>query len=268
MLGAVIGDIVGSRFETHPCKNKDFELFTDESRITDDTVMTVAIAKALMECGNDFTDLSAKAVHWMRELGRQYPDSGYGDQFKEWLFSDEPQPYNSFGNGSAMRVSPCGVMAQSLEEAKQLAHDVTVVTHNHPDGLKGAEVTAVAVYLACSGMSREELRTYLTENYYPLNFTLEQIHDSYEFSPTCRDSVPQALECFFESWSFEEALRNAVMLGGDSDTIAAITCSVAKQYFSVPESITKKALTYVPAPLKRIVDEFETYVAERKKDIY
>lgn len=268
MLGAVIGDIVGSRFETKHCTNKDFELFTDESRITDDTVMTMAIAKALVECGHDFTNLSEKAVYWMRELGRQYPDSGYGDQFKEWLFSDDPKPYNSYGNGAAMRVSPCGICAESLEEAKVLAHDVTVVTHNHPDGLKGAEATAVAVYLAHSGMSREELRAYLTENYYPLDFTLDSIRESYDFAPWCRASVPQALEAFFEAWSFEEALRNAVMLGGDSDTIAAITGSVANQYFSVPNSIINKALTYVPEPLQKIANEFDEFCKERVSQVY
>lgn len=268
MLGAVIGDIVGSRFETHPCKNPDFELFTDECRITDDTVMTVAIAKALMECGHDFTNLSEKAVYWMRELGREYPDSGYGDQFKEWLSSDDPKPYNSFGNGAAMRVSPCGIAAESLEEAKVLARDVTEITHNHPDGLKGAEATAVTVYLARSGMSREELRAYITQNYYPLDFTLEQIRDSYDFAPACSRSVPQAMEAFFEAQTFEESLRNAVMLGGDSDTIAAITGSIAKQYFNVPQSLIKKALTYVPEKLHRVVEEFEEYVQERMSQVY
>lgn len=268
MLGAVIGDIVGSRFETKHCTDKDFELFTDECRITDDTVMTMAIAKALVECGHDFTNLSEKAVYWMRELGRQYPDSGYGDQFKEWLFSDDPKPYNSFGNGAAMRVSPCGICAESLEEAKVLAHDVTVVTHNHPDGMKGAEVTAVAVYLVHSGMSREELRAYLAENYYPLNFTLDAIRDTYTFEPSCSSSVPQALEAFFEAQSFEEALRNAVMLDADSDTIAAITGSIAKQYFSVPDSLVKKALTYVPKPLQEIAEEFEAFCEARVAQVY
>ena len=268
MLGAVIGDIVGSRFETQPCKNPEFELFTDECRITDDTVMTVAIAKALMECDHDFADLPEKAVHWMRELGREYPDSGYGDQFREWLDSDDPHPYNSFGNGAAMRVSPCGIAAESLEEAIALARDVTGVTHNHPDGLKGAEATAVTVYLARSGMSREELRAYITKNYYPLDFTLEQIRETYAFAPSCRMSVPQAMEAFFEAQTFEEAIRNAVMLGGDSDTIAAITGSIAKQYFSVPDSLVRKALTYVPEKLHRIINEFEQYVEERMAEVY
>lgn len=268
MLGAVIGDIVGSRFETQRATDKNFDLFTEDDRITDDTVMTIAIAKALMECGHDFSDLSEKAVHWMREIGRQYPDCGYGDFFREWLFSDDPKPYNSFGNGAAMRVSPCGIAAESLEEAKTLARGVTEITHNDPDGLKGAEATAVAVYLARSGMSREELRDYITQNYYKLDFTLDEIMDSYEFNPSCKDSVPQALEAFFEAQSFEEALRNAVLLGGDSDTIAAITGSVAKQYFSVPESITRKALTYVPDELREIAEEFEAWAAQRFSQVY
>lgn len=268
MLGAVIGDIVGSRFEDHRATDKNFDLFTPEDRITDDTVMTIAVAKALMDCDHDFSDLSGKAVHWMRDLGRQYPDCGYGEAFREWLFSDDPKPYNSFGNGAAMRVSPCGIAAESLEEAKVFAHDVTVITHNHPDGLKGAEVTAVAVYLARSGMSREELRDYITQNYYKLDFTLDEIMDSYEFTPSCKDSVPQALEAFFEAQSFEEALRNAVLLGGDSDTIAAITSSVAKQYFSVPDSITRKALTYVPEELQEMAEEFEEWVNKRFSQVY
>ena len=257
MLGAIAGDIIGSRFEWNNIKSRDFELFTKDCFITDDSVMTLAVAKALLTSRPGFEDLSTQAVRWMREIGRLYPDRGYGLRFEDWLYSDDPRPYGSFGNGAAMRVSPCAWAAGSLEEVKRLSRAVTEVTHNHPEGLLGAEAVAAAAYLARTGAEKEEIRRVITENYYPLDFTLDEIRECYGFDGTCQGSVPQALQAFFESESFEDAVRNAVSIGGDSDTIAAITGSVAECYYGIPKSIRNRALKYLDERLLAILLEFE-----------
>ena len=199
MLGAIIGDIVGSRFEWNNNKSKQFEFMTYKCSVTDDSIMSLAIAKALLESKSDYSDLSEKAVKYMQEIGRHYPYCGYGGQFRKWIFSDNPSPYGSYGNGAAMRVSACGFVAKSIEEAKMLSKAVTEVTHNHPEGLKGAEATAVAIFLARSGKNILEIRDYITKSYYPLNFTLDEIRESYQFNESCQGTVPQAFEAFFES---------------------------------------------------------------------
>lgn len=237
MLGAIIGDIVGSRWEFNPHKSKDFELFTKEDKFTDDSVMTLAIAKSFLECKSDYSDLSEFAVKNMQYLGRKYPHAGYGGRFRGWLRSDNPEPYKSFGNGAAMRVSSCGIVANSIEEAKILSRKVTEVTHNHPEGLKGAEATAVAIFLAKSGKSLQEIKEYINENYYPMNFTLDEIREDYRFNETCQDTVPQAMMSLFEAKDFEDCIRNAVSLGGDADTLAAIAGSIAEYVFGIPQSI-------------------------------
>ena len=257
MLGAIIGDIVGSRFEWNNNKSKQFEFMTYKCSVTDDSIMSLAIAKALLESKSDYSDLSEKAVKYMQEIGRHYPYCGYGGQFRKWIFSDNPSPYGSYGNGAAMRVSACGFVANSLEEAKQLSKAVTIVTHNHPEGLKGAEATAVAIFLARTGKSLLEIRDYITKNYYPLDFTLDGIRDNYEFNESCQDTVPQALEAFFESKNFEDAIRNAISIGGDSDTLAAITGGIAEAYYGIPTEIRKHALTFLDERLLKILVEFE-----------
>ena len=207
--------------------------------------MTCAVAQALMDSREDFSDLQEKTISAMQRIGRQFPKCGYGARFIDWMFSDDPQPYNSYGNGSAMRVSPCGFAAKTLEEAVAMADAVTKVTHNHPEGMKGAVATAAAIFLARSGKTREEIREYIVRNYYPLNFTLDEIRPTYTFDVSCQGSVPQALEAFFESESFEDAIRNAISIGGDSDTIAAITGGVAEAFYGVPEEIRDMALSYL-----------------------
>ena len=245
MIGAIIGDIVGSRFEWHNIKTKEFELFHRRCRPTDDSVMTLAVAQAILDSEGDPASLSQNAVRHMQSLGRRYPDAGYGGRFRKWLRAENPQPYNSYGNGSAMRVSPCGFAAKTLDEAIALADAVTRVTHNHPEGMKGAEATATAIFLARSGKSMAEIRTHIEQNYYPLGFTLDEIRPSYTFDVSCQSSVPQALEAFFESERFEDAIRNAISIGGDSDTIAAITGGIAEAYYGVPEEIRGMALSYL-----------------------
>ena len=242
MIGAIIGDIVGSRFEWNNHRSKDFDLLPHQCFFTDDSVMSLAVCDALMRCRPDFSDLSEQAIHSMQEIGRPYPNCGYGGSFHKWMYSDNPHPYNSYGNGAAMRVSGCGYVGKSLEEVRLLSKAVTEVTHNHPEGIKGAEATAVAVYLARAGKSLVEIQDYITKNYYPIDFTLNSIRDSYRFNETCQNTVPQALEAFFESTDFEDAIRNAISIGGDSDTLAAITGAIAEAYYGVPANIRKLPL--------------------------
>ncbi len=257
MLGAIIGDISGSRFERYNHKSKDFELFVPHCRPTDDSIMTLAVAKAILLCGGDYSALGENAVKTMQGLGRKYPFAGYGGRFIHWIFSQEPQPYNSFGNGAAMRVSPCGYAAKSLEEAKELSLRVTEVTHNHPEGLKGAEATAVAIFLAREKKSIEQIRDFINDNYYPMNFTLDEIRQDYKFDVTCQGSVPQAIKAFIESTSFEDAIRNAVSIGGDSDTIAAVTGSIAAAYYGIPDNIKTAALEFLDENQLAILEEFQ-----------
>ena len=257
MIGAIIGDIVGSRFEWDNCKKKDFAFLTEECRFTDDTLMSVAIAKAILESDAGHRDLSARAIEAMREFGRAYPTRGYGGQFRKWLESDDPQPYNSYGNGAAMQVSACGFAAETLEEARALSRAVTAVTHNHPEGIKGAEATAAAIFLARDGRSKSQIRDYIHQNYYPMDFTLDGIRDTYTFDVSCQGSVPEALMAFFESSGFEDAIRNAVSIGGDSDTIAAITGGVAEAFYGVEAELLEQALPYLDEPLLRVLVAFE-----------
>ena len=264
MIGAIIGDIVGSRFEWNNYRHKDFELFTSECFATDDSIMTLAVAKALMTSKPDWRDLGKRAVQCMQEVGRPYPDCGYGGSFWRWMYSNDPKPYNSFGNGAAMRVSACGFVAKSLEEAKQLSKTVTEVTHNHPEGIKGAEATVVAIYMARSGSSIEAIREVINREYYHMNFTLDEIRPSYQFNETCQGTVPQALMAFFESSSFEDAIRNAISIGGDSDTLAAITGGVAEAYYGVPDELKAQAKTYLDAELLEILNQYESATGHRK----
>ena len=257
MLGAIIGDIIGSRFEFNNVKIKDFELFTEECEPTDDSIMTLALAKAIMNCNGDYSQLSKETVLCMQELGNLYPDADYGGMFYHWLESDNPQPYNSFGNGSAMRVSPCAFAAKSLDEALTLAKITAEVTHNHPEGIKGAQAVAAAIFMARNGHTISEISRYVNENFYKIDFTLDSIRKTYRFDVTCQGSVPQALQAFFESVDFEDAIRNAVSIGGDSDTIAAITGSVAEAYYGIPADIRNESLKYLDKYLLQIVETFE-----------
>ena len=260
MLGAIIGDIAGSRFEWNNTKSKKFELLSHIKgcKVTDDSIMSLAVAQAILDSNGDTAALNQHAVTRMRELGRKYPHAGYGGDFHKWIYDSNPHPYNSWGNGAAMRVSPCGFAATSLDEAKTFAKAVTEVTHNHPEGIKGAEATAVAVYLARSGKSMIEIRDYIETHYYRIKFKLADIRANYTFDVSCQGSVPQALEAFFESMSFEDAIRNAVSIGGDSDTIAAITGGIAEAYYGIPVDIRKLALTFLDVKQLEILNAFES----------
>ena len=257
MIGTIIGDIAGSRFEGDESVSKDFEFFSDKCIFTDDSVISLAICNALMKSKSDYSNLGELAIQSMQNLGRLYPGRRYGMKFKRWLSSDDPQPLNSFGNGAAMRVGGCGYVGQTVDEVKRLSKIVTEATHNHPEGLKGAEAAAIAVFLARTGKSKEEIKYYINNNYYSFNFTLDSIRETFCFDPTCQGTVPQALEAFFESKNFEDAIRNAVSLGGDTDTLAAITGSVAEAFYGVPAILKEKALAFLDERLLKILLDFE-----------
>ena len=263
MLGAIIGDIIGSRFEFSNYRDKDFELFNGECNYTDDSIMTIAIGKAIMECNGNYNKLSQKTIECMQYLGKKYPYAGYGGMFSRWLRAENPQPYNSFGNGSAMRVSAVAYEAKTVEEVIKLSKIVTEITHNHSEGIKGAEATAIAIYLARIGTKKEDIKKYIEKNYYKLSFKIDEIRKTYRFNETCQETVPQALECFFESENFEDAIRIAISLGGDSDTIGAIVGSIAEAYYGIPTYIREKALTYLDKTLYDIVQDFEKYCSDK-----
>lgn len=263
MIGAIIGDICGSRFEANNIKTKDFELMPlgQGCCTTDDSIMTMAIAQAILDyrwSNNTIAELKERAVYRMQEFGRLYPNAGYGRKFYQWIFSNKPKPYNSFGNGAAMRVSPCGFAARSLQEAIDMAVAVTEVTHNHPEALKAAETVAAVIFLARSGKNMIELKDYVEDHYCTLNFTLDDIRPTYHFDVSCQGSVPVAFEAFFEAAGFEDAIRNAISVGGDSDTIAAIVGGMAEAKWGVPQDIRHRAGWFLNKPQKELIEEFES----------
>lgn len=266
MLGAIIGDIVGSKYEFDNIKTKDFFFVSKGCTFTDDTVMTVAVARALIRMDKERCFFKAALVEEMKSLGNKYNNAGYGGRFYLWLFGDDTEPYYSFGNGSAMRVSPCGYYAKTMEEALNLAKESAEVTHNHPEGIKGAQAVAAAIFLAKNKSSKEEIREYIEKEFYPLERTLDEIRPDYEFNETCQGSVPEAITAFLESENFEDAIRNAVSLGGDSDTIAAIAGSIAFAFYKNESAEWQKyegalkelACIFTPDDLMKTVDEFES----------
>jgi ADP-ribosylglycohydrolase len=257
MLGAIIGDVVGSMYEKrgHRIKTKDFPLFTFDNQFTDDTIMTFATATAIMT----FDDPD-NFLHAYKTWGREYPDVGYGKTFRKWLASDNPSPYNSYGNGSAMRVSPVGWVCDTLDETEKLAETSASVTHNHPEGIKGAQATAAAIFMARTGESKAKIKEYIEKKYgYNLSRTLDEIRPNYSFDVTCQGSVPESIIAFLESTDFEDAIRNAVSLGGDSDTMATIAGSIAKAYYGIPEWMKEEVFTYLDRNQKEMYAKWETY---------
>ncbi len=245
MMGAIIGDIVGSVYEWNNIKTKEFPLFQDKCFFTDDTVMTIAVAEGLMNGGekDDFIDA-------MKKYGRMYPDAGYGGRFGRWLMTDSREPYHSWGNGSAMRTAAVGWWFDNLEETRTAAVLAAGVTHDHPEGIKGAESTAAAIFLARTGHSKAEIKEYVEREFgYDLSRTLDEIRPGYRFNESCQDTVPQAIIAFLESTDFEDTIRNAISLGGDSDTLAAITGSIAEAAYGVLQWIKDKACEYLDEPL-------------------
>ncbi|MCF0147569.1 MAG: ADP-ribosylglycohydrolase family protein [Clostridium sp.] len=263
MIGAIIGDIVGSIYEWNNIKTKDFPLFKDKCFFTDDTVMTIAIAEALIKGGSKDDFIVA-----MKKYGRLYPNAGYGISFYQWIFSDSKLPYNSFGNGSAMRVSSIAWAFNELSKVEEYAEISASVTHNHPEGIRGAKATAACIFLARSGKSKEEIKSYIESEYgYNLSRELSEIRENYYFNETCQETVPEAIIAFLESLDFEDAIRNAISLGGDSDTLAAITGSIAEGFYGVPEEIINKALSKLDNQLLKVYNEFYEKLLKDKEYI-
>lgn len=260
MIGAILGDIIGSIYEFEPIKEKDFQLFWDFNEITDDGLLTMAVFSALEKSADNYDKLGITVAKELIKYFANYPMpmGGYGSMFSNWatesLKSYSVLPaYNSFGNGAAMRISPVAYYAKSLESCIDLARKVTEVTHNHPEGIKGAEAVAVTVYMALNGHNKSEIYEYITKNYYPLNETCNEIRKYYRFEGSCQKTVPQSIQAFLESASFEDAVRIAISLGGDADTMAAITGSIAEAYYGIPSSIEAKAFDHVDDKNKELV---------------
>ena len=264
MYGAILGDIIGSPFEfDRGDKTKDFKLFSRRSHFTDDSVMTLAVCEALLKVGQDATvkEIEDTVISSMQSWGRRYPHEGYGGYFRRWLTARHPEPYNSFGNGSAMRVSAAGWLYDSLEKTRVVAKATANVTHNHPEGIKGAEATASAIFMARNGSSKEEIKKYIeNEFHYDLNRTLDEIRPSFHMDETCQKTVPEAIIAFLESRDFEDAIRNAVSLGGDTDTLGAITGSIAEAYFGISETLISECRNRINKDMRDVVDAFYSSV--------
>ena len=264
MIGAIVGDIVGSKYEFNNHRSKKFKLFASDCRFTDDTVMTCAVGKAIM-MSETMEELRENAINCMVELGRAHPHRAYGYHFGKWVWGDNHEPYNSLGNGAAMRVSAAAETSKTLEEALQKAEIVTAVTHDHWEGIKGAKATTEAIWMAKNGKSKDEIREVINQKYYKLDFTCDEIRPTYLFDETCQGTVPQAIEAFLESKDFEDAIRLAISIGGDSDTIGAITGSIAEAFYGVPEKIQKTAEEYLTDSLLEILKEYERYLDPEKE---
>lgn len=253
IIGAICGDIIGSSREFRPQKTKDFSLYDGYSSFTDDTVMTLAIASWLIK------DKSSKEVliSEIRKFGLKYPNAGYGGMFMNWLNQDNPEPYGSWANGSAMRVSPVSWVADSLEESQKLAKMSAIVTHNHPEGINGALATNDAIYLARNSFTKEKIKKHIEDNYrYDLNRKLDDIRPDYKFDVSCKGSVPESIICFLEAEDYEDTIRNAVSLGGDADTQAAIAGGIASAYWDVPSKIAARGIKRLDYNLLEVFLEF------------
>ncbi|WP_455107911.1 ADP-ribosylglycohydrolase family protein [Porphyromonas sp.] len=258
MIGAIIGDIVGSRFEFRNYRAKNFDLLTSACDYTDDTICTVAVADALIQ-GADF----GQTIHtWCR----RYPDpmGSYGGRFAQWVASDQPRPYGSFGNGSAMRVSPCGWL-RTLDEVLQQAEDSARCSHNHPEGIRGAQVVAHCIWALRQGASRIDVQQIVEEvyGYQVAGLSVSYLQRTNRFDETCQGTIPPAICCFLESQDFEDAIRNAVSIGGDSDTIGAIVGGIAEAHYGVPEALRKQALTYLPTAMQTTIQRFDQWLHKK-----
>ena len=264
IIGAIAGDVIGSAYEFNPTRDHDFELFTPKSTFTDDTVLTMANALWLLE---DEQHTPERLVNIMLDMCRKYPDRGYGGRFARWIYDSNPQPYDSFGNGSAMRVSPIGYYANSLDEALALAKVSAEVTHNHPEGIKGAQATAAAIFLARQGKTKQEIRDYVEKTFgYDLSRTLEEIRPTFTFDETCQHTVPEAITCFMEGKDYEDVVRLSVALAGDADTIAAIAGSISSAIDEVPNEISQPVIALLSEEFCTTLLRFNELVAKREQE--
>lgn len=258
MLGCIIGDIVGSIYEFDNIKTKDFEFFNkDCCEFTDDTIISIAIADALMEYKINNKDFKNECINKMKYWGNKYSNLSYGNEFNKWLKSDSIKSYNSCGNGSAMRVSAIGELSNSLEECKELAKISAEVTHNHEEGIKGAIVTACCIYLA-KQKNKQIIEDFVKE-YYDIKFDIDVLRYVYYFDGTCQGTVPEAIKCFLVSDNFEDAIRTAISIGGDSDTIAAITGSIAEIFYGIPEDLKKETDHFLNDEIRNFMTKYNSF---------
>ena len=264
MYGAITGDIIGSQFEfDRGNKSREFELFGKNCEYTDDTVMTVAVAEALLDAGKDADEktIKEKLISSLKKWGKKYPYAGYGNRFKLWVLSDKSEPYGSYGNGSGMRVSPVGWLYDSMERTREVARWTAEITHNHPEGIKGAESTAAAIFMARHHAAFEEISNYIEDEFgYDLSRTLDEIRPDYCHVEDCMKTMPEAFTCFLEAGSYEECIRNVMYIGGDTDTLGAIAGAIAEAYWGIPEDLIRKAKEYLPDDIKAVVERFEKTV--------
>jgi ADP-ribosylglycohydrolase len=259
MIGAILGDMIGSPYEfDRSPKTKEFPLFSKYSEFTDDSVMTVAVADALMSStGKTDEEIRAALIESMRKWAKKYPDAGYGGMFYCWLHSRHPEPYGSYGNGSAMRVSSAGWLYETLEETRHMARLTAEVTHNHPEGIKGAEATASAIFLARSGSSKADIKAYITREFgYDLSRTCDEIRPTYHHMESCQQTVPEAITAFLEGTDFEDVIRTAVSLGGDCDTLTCIACGMGEAFYDVPEEILMEGKKRLPEDMLEVIARF------------
>ena len=264
MFGALLGDMIGAPYEfDRGKKTKDFPLFSARTEYTDDSVMTVAVAEALMDSlGQSDDSTRAALVDCMQKWGRRYPDAGYGCMFYEWLRDRHPEPYGSYGNGSAMRVSSAGWLYPTLEETRHMARLTAEVSHNHPEGIKGAEATAAAIFLARTGHSKEAIRQYTVDSFgYDLSRTCDEIRPTYHHVETCQKTVPEAITAFLEGTSFEDVIRTAVSLGGDCDTLTCIAGGIAEAFYGIPEDMREQGLRRTPPDFQAVLQRFRKLLA-------
>ena len=260
MYGAILGDMIGAPYEfDRGGKTKDFPLFGRDSQFTDDTVMTIAAAEALMDTlGQPDDAVKAALAESMRTWGRRYPNAGYGGRFHRWLWSENPRPYNSYGNGSAMRVSAAGWLFNTLEETRHAARLTAAVTHNHPEGIKGAEATASAVFLARIGSGKDEIKNYTIREFgYDLSRTCDEIRPGYHHVESCQETVPEAITAFLEGRDFEDVIRTAVSLGGDCDTLTCIAGSMVEAFYGVPDEYREECRKRLPEDMLKVLDRFQ-----------
>ncbi len=262
IIGAIAGDVIGSAYEFNPTRDYDFKLFTSESTFTDDTVLTMANAQWLLD---DELHTHERLVAIMQDLCSRYEDRGYGGRFARWIGDSKPQPYNSYGNGSAMRVSPVGYYSQTIEEALTLAKISAEVTHNHPEGIKGAQATAAAIFMARNGRTKQEIREYVEQEIgYDLSRSLEEIRPTYTFNELCQTTVPEALTCYLEGKDYEDVIRLAVSLAADADTLAAIAGPIASAVWDVPNEISQPAIALLSEEFCTTLLRFNELVAQRE----
>ena len=259
MYGAILGDIIGAPYEfDRGNKSKEFPLFCEESHFTDDTVMTIAVAEALLDSQfREDEDIRQALIQSMRKWGRKYPHAGYGGRFRHWLRSDDSQPYGSYGNGSAMRVSAAGWLFDTLEETRHMARLTAEVTHNHPEGIKGAEATACAIFLARTGNGKEEIRDFIIREFgYDLSRSCDEIRPTYHHVESCQKTVPEAITAFLEGTDFEDVIRTAVSLGGDCDTLTCIAGGMAEACYGIPKEIAEDGRKRLPEDMLSVLDRF------------